>query len=117
MLIYFMRVIYAYMKAELLAFRIYKKDSASTKNNQALMNRFVQKFYGQDTTNHKGKYRFHRHGFLEDIAHIKLIRGVIILREEDVERVMKFLSEYDAEVHIRDITPTPEDEKNLANKD
>ncbi len=39
------------------------------------VNKFIQKFYGQDSTSGKGKYRYHRHGFLEDVPHRKLLRG------------------------------------------
>jgi len=77
------------------------------------MNRFVQKFYGQDTSSHKGKYHHHKRGLLEDIAHIRLVRGVIILKEVDLEKVLSFLNEYDAEVYTRDIILTLEDEKIL----
>ena len=61
----------------------------------------------------KGKYKHHRHGLMEDIAHIKLIRGVIIILESDLEKVLTFLKEYNAEIYTRDITLTREDEKTL----
>jgi hypothetical protein len=50
---------------------------------------------------------------MEDIVHIKLIRGVIIIREVDLGRVLNFLNEYGAEVYTRDIILTSEDEKTL----
>ena len=54
---------------------------------------YLQKFYGQAVTSHGGKYRSHKHGLLEDILHIKLQRGVIILLEKDLEAVLAFLNE------------------------
>ncbi|MDR1993904.1 MAG: hypothetical protein LBQ98_10530 [Nitrososphaerota archaeon] len=48
--------------------------------------------------------------------HIKLTRNVIIVREVDLEHVLSFLNEYNAEVCIREITLTPEDEKILNKK-
>ena len=102
------------MRGKLVAFRVYKNTDRAIKNSQATLNRFVQKFYGQDSTSHKGKYRHHRCGLLEDIPHIKLVRGVIILRKGDLERVLKFLDEYNAEVYTRDVILTPEDEKALS---
>ncbi|MDR2204249.1 MAG: hypothetical protein LBE76_08180, partial [Nitrososphaerota archaeon] len=77
------------------------------------INRFVQTFYGQNTASHKGGYRYHGHGLMEDIPYIKLIRGVIIVRGSDLERVLSFLKEYNAEVYTRDVTLTLEDEKIL----
>jgi len=52
-------------------------------------------------------------GLLEDVAHVKLVRSVIIVKETDLEKVLQFLEKYDAEVYTRDILLTPEDEKTL----
>jgi len=101
------------MQGKLVVFRVYKNTKEGAGTSPTFINRFVQKFYGQDTTNHKGKYKFHRHGLMEDIPHIKLIRGVIIIRGSDLEKVLNFLNEYNAEVYTRDITLIPEDEKAL----
>lgn len=105
------------MRGKIVAFRVYRKTNEAAKNSQATMNRFVQKFYGQDTTTHNGKYRHHKRGLLEDIAHVRLIRGVIILQEKDLDTVLKFLDEFNAEVHVREVTLTPEDEKTLSKND
>ena len=101
------------MQGKLVVFRVYKNPKEGAGTSPTFINRFVQKFYGQDTTNHKGKYKFHRRGLMEDIAHIKLIRGVIIVMASDLEKVLNFLNEYNAEVYTRDITLIPEDEKAL----
>ena len=77
------------------------------------INRFMQKFYGQDSSSWNGKYKHHRHGFLEDIPHRKLLRGVVILRNEDVPGVLDFLGEYSLTLHVREIRLTPDDEKIL----
>ncbi|MGC8663978.1 MAG: hypothetical protein ACP5TX_06250, partial [Thermoplasmata archaeon] len=75
-----------------------------------------KKFYGQNSTSLKGKYHYHRHGLLDDIPHKKLIRGVIIIDEKNLEPVKKFLEEYNATVFIRKIILTEEDEKELKNQ-
>jgi hypothetical protein len=98
------------MRGKIVAFRVYKNTDAATTN------RFCQKFYGQDTTSHGGKYRSHKHGLLEDIPHVKLIRGVIILPEKDLETVLKFLNEFNAEVYVREVVLTPDDERILGMK-
>ncbi|MDR2203074.1 MAG: hypothetical protein LBE76_01980 [Nitrososphaerota archaeon] len=53
---------------------------------------------------------------LEDVAHIKVVRSVIIVKECDLEKVTSFLEKYNAEVFTRDIVLTPEDEKHLQKK-
>jgi len=101
------------MLAKLVAFRVYQNTAKAIKNSHPTLNRFVQKFYGQDTSSHQGKYHHHKHGLLEDVPHIKLVRGVIIIKVEHLERVLNFLNEYNAEIYIRDVILTPEDEKTL----
>jgi hypothetical protein len=49
---------------------------------------------------------------LEDIPHAKLACSVIIVRDVDLEKILSFLKEYNAEVCTREITPTLDDEKN-----
>ena len=73
----------------------------------------MQKFYGQDSTSWKGKYTYHRHGFMEDIPHRKLLRGVIVLRNDDRDRVLDFLGECSLTLHVREVKLTPEDEEKL----
>ncbi|MDR0372104.1 MAG: hypothetical protein LBI79_00855 [Nitrososphaerota archaeon] len=104
------------MYGKLVAFRVYKNNIGSDRG-KTVLNRFVQKFYGQDASSHGGKYRHHRRGLLEDIAHIKLVRSVIIVKESDLEQVLHFLAEYNAEVYTRDIVLTLEDEKTLNKED
>ncbi|MDR0372937.1 MAG: hypothetical protein LBI79_05200 [Nitrososphaerota archaeon] len=101
-------------KGVLVAFRVYRNAEKAVVNSQAVLNRFVQKFYGQDASSHGGRYFHHKRGLLEDIAHIRLIRGVIIVRETDLSKVLDFLNTYNAEVYTREVTLTPEDEKKLS---
>lgn len=77
------------------------------------LSKFCKRFYGQDSSSHKGKYRHHRHGLLDDIPYRKLIRGVIILRSKDLKTVEEFLGQYSAETHIRTIILADEDCKIL----
>src|SRR5215469_2102135 len=97
---------------KLVAFRVYKNNIQSDKG-KTVLNKFVQKFYGQTVSSHGGKYHHHVQGLLEDIAHIKLVRSVIIVKESDLEKILQFLEKYDAEIYTRDIILTPEDEKTL----
>ena len=83
------------------------------KTDHNTVNKFMQKFYGQDSSSWNGKYKYHRHGFMEDIPHRKLLRGVVILRGEDVPEVLDFLGKYSVMLHVREIRLTPDDEKIL----
>ena len=94
----------------LVAFRVMKGS------DQASANRFCKKFYGQDTSSHGGRYRYRRPGFLDDIPHRRLIRGVLVLREEDRDRVVEFLRGYGAEIHVRTVLLTQGDKEALAKR-
>lgn len=94
-------------RGTILIFRIYAKS------NQKVTNIFTQKLYGQNTRTHHGKYTYHKHGLLEEIPHIRLIRGVIIVRRQDAPKVEAFLKEYKAEYYIRTIELEPGDRKKL----
>lgn len=96
-----------YMVGKLIAFVVHSKG------NRTKSSMFAKKFYGQETSSHEGKYRYRRKGFLDNIPYIKLIRGVIIVSENDVSKVIKFLKNFSAEIHIRTIELTPKDEKVL----
>lgn len=95
---------YPHMQGVIIAFRVFKN------NSQKELNQFCKKFYGQETSSHKGKYRYRRCGVLDDIPHIKLIRGVIIVSKGDAKKVVDFLKEYNAEVYVREVALLHEDE-------
>ncbi len=90
----------------LLAFRLatYDRDGASE---------LVKKLYGQRTSSHGGKYVYRRKGLLDEIPHVRLIRGVLLVRTEDANRVIELLKEFRAEVHVRSVELTREDRGSL----
>ena len=69
---------------------------------------FAKAFYGQETSSHHGKYRYRRHGLLDEIPYNKLIRGVIIIQMKDEKRVLKFLKEHSAKYYSRVVEPKEE---------
>ncbi|EQD55659.1 hypothetical protein B1A_03476 [mine drainage metagenome] len=73
------------------------------------LGQFVKQFYGQETSSWGGKYSYHRSGLLDRIPHRKFLRGVVIVRDQDVREVRVFLEEWKAQVEVRDIRPTRED--------
>lgn len=76
----------------------------------------VKKLYGQKTSSHNGKYHYWRRGLLDQIPAHRLIRGVIIVREEDEEKVMRFLKRFKPEVFVRRVELIPEDVTTLGLK-
>ncbi len=92
------------MLGKIVVFTIFKNNSRKN------IDQFCKKFYGQQTSSHGGKYHYRRKGLLDSIPHIKLIRGVIIVSEGNIDRVVQFLREYNAEFYVRDVVLLPEDE-------
>ncbi len=80
------------------------------KTEQKSINQFCKKFYGQETSSHGGKYHYRRQGLLDNIPHIKLIGGVIIITKDSAGKVIDFLKGYDTEFYIRDVILLLEDE-------
>lgn len=93
------------MFGTLIAFRVFK--SVGQKGADLL----CKQFYGQYTTT-RGK-RYWRKGLLDEIPHVRLIRGVIIVSTRDVKEVIKFLRKFNAEIHVRKVELTPEDKKTI----
>ncbi len=79
------------------------------KKKNVELSKFCQKFYGQDTSSHGGKYKYRRHGLLDEIPYRKLSRGVILIKKENMETVLNFLRTYNAHVHARGVRLTEED--------
>lgn len=97
------------MMGKLVAFRVF--EHAGQKGTD----QFCKKFYGQDTST-KGK-TYRRRGLLDEIPHIKLVRGAIIVSARDGKEVVRFLREFNAEVQARDVVLTPHDRKVLRLKE
>ena len=96
--------VYAHMmKGSLIAFTV------PTGKDRTKASSFAKAFYGQETSSHKGKYRYRRHGLLDDVPHRRLIRGVIIIRNDDVEQVTMFLKQHSAQYYIRIVELTEKD--------
>ena len=73
----------------------------------------VKKLYGQKTSSHRGKYHYRRKGLLDEIPAHRLIRGVIIVREEDKDKILSFLDGYETEVFVRRVELIDDDLKVL----
>ena len=91
------------MKGALIAFTV------PTGKDRTRASAFAKAFYGQETSSHHGKYRYRRRGLMDEISYNKLIRGVIIIRTDDVGRVTEFLEQHSAEYHVRVVELTERD--------
>lgn len=84
-----------------------------TGQNKTKSSAFAKTLYGQDTSSHHGKYNYRRHGFLDDIPHRRLIRGVIIVQTIHHKLISEFLEQHSAHFHSRVVKLTKEDCKVL----
>ncbi len=89
-------------KGTLLAFRLMSYDKARASD-------LVKKLYGQRTSSHGGKYVCRRKGRLDGFPHVRLIRGVILVRTEDAERVTTFLDQVGTATNTRTVILTSAD--------
>ncbi len=96
------------MIGKIFIFTIFKN------NERKNIDKFCKKFYGQETSSHGGKYHYRRRGLLDDVPHIKFIRGVIIVSNDNAMKVIQFLNEFNAEYYVRDVILLPEDEAILS---
>ena len=92
------------MKGLLIAYRTNGASKTAT-------SRVAQKLYGQDTVS-RG-YPVRRQGLLEGVPHVRLVRGVLVLRAKDAAAVIQLLERLGCEVHERRVELTPDDEGQL----
>ena len=88
------------MSPRFTSWKKYNTDEASE---------LVCRLYGPRTSSHGGTYLVWTEGLLHEIPHVRLVRGVVIGRTEDAERVVDFLEACGAEVHLRRVELTRED--------
>lgn len=74
--------------------------------------RLFRQLYGWKDKSQFGKYEYEREGLLTDIPHVKLMRGVFIVRKQDKKKVTDFLKDK-ADVLTRQVVLTASDRKKL----
>ena len=90
-------------KGKIIVFRVLAKT------NKLVMNKFCRQFYGYLDRSHNYRYQYQRKGFIENFPHIKVLRGVIVVKIEDAKEIVSFLDSYNAEIFEREIILVPED--------
>lgn len=94
-------------EGKMIAFRVQANIT------QAKLNKFCREFYGYLDRSNKGKYAYKRKGFLDKFLHINPIRSLLIVRDEDCQKIVSFLEDYNAEIFVRSIILEAEDMKKL----
>lgn len=84
-----------------------------SKPTAAERNKFRKLLWGYTDFSNRGQYRYFRKGLLSEIPHIKPIRSVIIVRNEDSDRIVKFLHEHNATLFVKTVILTKKDQKKL----
>lgn len=74
---------------------------------------FRRRVYGEESSSWGGKYQYHRKGILEEIPHVRLYWGVIIIRPQDQGRLTRWLRKEGAEVVSRRLWLTTGDRRSL----
>lgn len=96
------------VEGKIIVFRLLKRVG------HVKVNQFCRRFYGYTDRSNRGRYSYKRSGFIDEIPHVRIIRGVVIVRAEDAGKVVSFLNEFGAEVHTWTVVLRHEDEKALA---
>lgn len=63
--------------------------------------RFRKRIYGEATSSWEGRYQYRRRGLLDEVPHVLLYTGVVIVREQDEGRLVRAVREYEAQVTRR----------------
>ena len=77
--------------------------------SQKERNEFSRQFYGYVDKSNFGRYSYKRNGWLDQFPHLKPVKSVIIVRNEDAQKVVDYLEHFDAELFIRDVLLTQSD--------
>jgi hypothetical protein len=96
------------VRGKIIVFRLLKRVG------HVKVNKFCRRFYGYLDRSNRGKYTYRRLGFIDGIPHVRVIRGVVIVRTEDAGKVVNFLKGFGAEIYAWTVVLRPEDEKALA---
>ena len=71
--------------------------------------RFRRELQGLETSSWGGRYRYRLRGLLDEVPHVRLYRGVVLIREEHLPMLELLLKSYNAEYTWREVVPTEED--------
>jgi len=87
----------------MVAFQLPPKVSAADRV------RFNHEFWGRTTSSWGGKYQYRVAGLMREVPHRRLIRGLVLVRDQDRDRVVAFLQGWKAKFHVRRVQLERED--------
>jgi len=88
------------MKAKLIVYEL----SNLNQYHKVLVNRAL---FGYIDNSNKGTYRYERKGILDKIQHIRLLKGAIIVKTKDQNKVLFILKKYNIKPYVFDIRVKP----------
>jgi len=77
---------------------------------------FRRRIYGEDTASWGGRYRYRRRGILDDLPHVRLYWGVVIVRREDARKFLAVVRGNGGGAVTRGIKLTTGDRKSLISR-
>ena len=77
------------------------------------VSKFYRDLYGYQSYSHYGRYRSRKPGFLDGIRNIRYDKGILMIRMEDMGRVVSYLEEKGAKVSKWEVIPRSEEKKQL----
>jgi len=93
--------------------RIHASYTAGKMKRKIRVNTLFGKLYGYNTFSNYSRYNRHRKGLLEEVPSVRYEGGLIMVRREDLQRIMELVKEYGAEYRIWDVVPNDEEKKQL----
>lgn len=96
------------MRAVIVVFHL--PEGSSISEHRALR----RAVYGEDTSSHGGQYRYRRRGILDEVPHVRLYWGAVIMKREDWPRVRRVLDAKKVVHQHRAVKATAADERALA---
>jgi len=77
------------------------------------VNLLFRKLYGYETHLNYNHYNKRKKGLLEEIPSVRYEKGMIMIRETDLEKVMAQISEYGVDHRMRKVIPADEEMRHL----
>jgi len=84
-----------------------------TGSSPAKHREFRRRIYGEDTTSWGGRYSYRRRGMLDEIPHVRLYWGAVIVRREDAGRLIDEVRQNGGTAMSRIVKLTEADRKTL----
>jgi mRNA-degrading endonuclease RelE of RelBE toxin-antitoxin system len=84
------------MNAKIVCYTLKKADDK-------IRSKFKREFFGYEDKSNRGQYNYKREGLVNQILNLRPVRSTIIVQNKDVNKVIKLLKKYDAEIKLYDI--------------